>query len=57
MTETFNKDEKTPDRIKGHVRGLDGAPLKPGVIFLRILGIAAFAEFMVMVILHYLDIA
>ncbi|MBI5903355.1 MAG: diguanylate cyclase, partial [Deltaproteobacteria bacterium] len=43
--------------IKGHVRGLDGAPLKPGVIFLRILGIAAFAEFMVMVILHYLDIA
>ncbi|MBI5344609.1 MAG: EAL domain-containing protein [Deltaproteobacteria bacterium] len=57
MTIAFNKDEKTPDQIKGHVRGLEGAPLKPGVIFLRILGIAAFAEFIVMVILHYLDIA
>lgn len=39
------------------VPALEGAPLKPIGIFLRILGIVAFAEFIVMVILHYLDIA
>lgn len=55
--EAFNKEEPTPDTAKEQVSGLKGAPLKPGVIFLRILGIIAFAEFIVMVILHYLDIA
>ena len=39
------------------VPALVGTPLKPGVIFCRILGIVAFAEFIVMVILHYFDIA
>ncbi len=57
MTEAFNKDEKTPDPAKEQFPGLGGAPLKPGVIFLRILGIVAFAEFVVMILLHYIDIA
>ena len=39
------------------VPALEGTPVKPGVIFFRILGIVAFAEFIVMVILHYFDIA
>ncbi len=57
MTEAFNKAKKTPDPAKEQFPGLEGAPLRPGVIFLRILGVVAFAEFVVMVILHYLDIA
>lgn len=57
MSEALNKKKKTPNPAKQQVSGLEDAPLKPGVIFIRILGVVAFAEFIVMVILHYLDIA